>query len=332
MLNKVRAEEDRGHFIRYLEIEKSRYVPQVSGKHPFRILSRGFDDRAESQAEERSGIVVYPALHWRVSTSESESRPKADEPSAEELTTDSAGQEHLPFDLGIKGFERILPKNLTRGSVVTIAGDRGTFKTTFAINFLAKGLLAKESALLVALSDRCLLTEDPAGRIKQRICEEMRSGKGNGRDVTGVRFEWSRITIDEKACEEWSTLAGDSRAQIRVWQNTYGKDGTRLIELDFKSGTVLPEEFVQVVWEVLERQREGGFPIKRVAFDDVSLIGLSYPLLRESATTGNLFLSGFVHVMQNRGVDLVIVGTTGDLPEANEPVYRAAALSDAVVS
>ena len=73
-----------------------------------------------------------------------------------------------------------------------------------------------------------------------------------------------------------------------------------LIEVAFKGGSLLPEEFLDIVRSIFREQRiVGGKDIRRVVLDDISLIGVSYPLLRESKTAGELFLPSFVHIIRN---------------------------------
>ncbi|MCX5675251.1 MAG: hypothetical protein NTX87_09600 [Planctomycetota bacterium] len=332
------------------------------------------------------GVVVYPSLHWHVSTTDPLSE-------GQQRGADK-------FDLGEEGFGQILPRGVKRGDVVTIEGERGTFKTTFAINFLAQGLLKGESVLLISLADRPQLLGDqkiekaektvspsatPADRpplpgdqkegpprtrmiareLLASALKKLMQARGNARELRPADLEvgsepfWREfVSVLGQAGkgpsnqDDWSTLTGKSKGQINAWVNPYRrkpvKDQSqngqwqdpdpRLIEVNFKSGMLQPEEFVQIVRAILEKLpppvvvRHGMTRIRRVVLDDVSLIGLSYPFLRRSSTTGDLFLPAFVHLMRNYGVDLVMSGTTGHLPEANEAVQRAVALADAVVS
>jgi hypothetical protein len=103
----------------------------------------------------------------------------------------------------------------------------------------------------------------------------------------------------------------------------------------FKGGALLPEEFIEVVRDVIRehsREEPVARKIRRVVPDDVGLIGASYPFLRKSSTAGDLFLSAFVYVMRNYGVDLIITGTTGQLKEADEVVDLACELADSVLA
>jgi hypothetical protein len=106
----------------------------------------------------------------------------------------------------------------------------------------------------------------------------------------------------------------------------------RLFELDFRGGAILPEEFVHILREILIRRPVDQGAIRRVFFGDVSQIGVSYPFLRQSISTGDLFLPTFVHIMRNHGIDLVMTGTSSELPLANEAVNRAWSLADATLS
>jgi len=391
---RLTAKKEQGYFVRYLEVEKSRYIEQVHGIHPFKILSLGEGpgdkdnlptggggtgtpqvppngpaDGGQTQGSPQrpdpepaktnpalcltarghvseesvipsdTGVVVYPSLHWRVSTT-------------------TAGKEELSrrdveFDLGVDEFKKILPRDLRRGGVVALEGERGTFKTTFAVNFLAAGLRRGESALLIHFGERSIL-RSPKPNVSHPVTHRISGQLGRKLDKRDkpnpCYFKWEDVrAVSNEECLSWTKLAGETKAEIHVWTCPYKNPAegqarsngpevespadSRLIEVDFKSGMLLPEEFASIVWQIMEQQKAAGkIPIRRVVLDDVSLIGVSYPFLRESSTTSRFFLSAFVHIMRNYVVDLVINGTTGDLREANESVHQAASLADAVVS
>jgi len=58
----------------------------------------------------------------------------------------------------------------------------------------------------------------------------------------------------------------------------------RLYEIDFKTGHLLAEEFIQFIRDIIIRQPKGKL-ITRVVVDDVSEIGVAYPFLRKSETS-----------------------------------------------
>jgi len=112
---------------------------------------------------------------------------------------------------------------------------------------------------------------------------------------------------------------------------TYNKK-MRFTELAFKSGYIFPEEFIQNIRDILLREKEENFRITRVVFDDVGLIGVSYPLLKRSKTAGDLFLTAFVHIIRNyEDISLVMTGTTHQYSEADGIISRARVLADTVL-
>lgn len=331
-------QKDRGYFVQHFEIEKSRYYSQVNGLHPYKPASLPPGEREaehliprmpteDSPKAPRKGILVYPSLHYVVlRTEQTEKEWRAREPLEE------------PNRFGIHALKTILP-TLPRQSVITIEGPSGTYKTSFAMNFLAAGLFTGESALLVRLSDIPLLCQknkfsnklSPL-RLSQELAEK------------GFRWrQWERWIYEESPQNgRWSNLAGRHKSNISVWRkplspNGFSKYSTptepTLFELDFKSGALLPEEFVEIIRDILNRRtKEAGQQIRRVVLDDIGQIGVSYPFLRQSITTGDTFLSAFVHIMRNAGVDLVMIASTTGLSQADEIVTRACSLADAVLS
>ena len=60
------SEEDRSYVVRYLEIDKSRFVHQVYGKHLFKTISfpESKTMAIPKEIDNRTGLVVYPSLHY----------------------------------------------------------------------------------------------------------------------------------------------------------------------------------------------------------------------------------------------------------------------------
>lgn len=325
-------EKDRGYYVQHFEIQKSRYFDHIRGLHPYKPVSRKESERniglpqirglSNDPRFPREGVLVYPSLHYIVLRTEGAAGSKRIRERAQE-----------PSHFGIGAFRTIFPRNLSWGDVVTIAGPRGTFKSSFALNFLAAGLCSKStrmgSGIYIRFSDVPLLNaqdQPPRGMIDPpRLSVEL--------NKLGFRWdEWAKIDEDEGAL--WSNLAGKQKTTISVWKRLSSSGGDapddnelRLFEIDFKGGMLLPEEFIDIIRGILIR-----WEIGRVVLDDVSQIGVSYPFLQHSTTTGDMFLSAFVHIMRNAGVDLVMTGTTSGLPAADDIVRRACSLADTVLS
>lgn len=250
--------------------------------------------------------------------------------------------------LGDSRFTRLLPHDLQRGQAVVFQGPRDTFKTTFAVTFLAHGVLHSESGLLLRLSDRPLLASNSdlptAGRpIERQLSRQLRGDyeTANQCPDNSDRFSWDQLDGVGEDVKSWRALALRSKANVNVWKKKDPKAPVWLIEANFLSGMILPEEFVAIVRAILEKAiREsnaggdtsaGNAGIRRVVLDDVSSIALRYPLLHESSTAGKLFLPMMAKTLQGYGVDLVITATETGLKDADEVVHRAAALAHGVI-
>jgi KaiC/GvpD/RAD55 family RecA-like ATPase len=110
------------------------------------------------------------------------------------------------------------------------------------------------------------------------------------------------------------------------------KTKSNMIEVDFRSGNLLPEEFVEVIRRIYYlHYKETGKYIKRAVIDDVGLIGVSYPFLKYSKTANDLFLTTFVHLMRNYNINLIMVGTSGLYSESDNVVQKAETLGDSVL-
>jgi KaiC/GvpD/RAD55 family RecA-like ATPase len=337
----LKMEKDKGYFIRYLEIEKSRFINQVYGQHPFRTTSLIYDKISKQPARtppipeknssntegdfSRHGIVVFPSLHYIVLRTgdlkvDNTLRDKKKSKDIIKYTDD----ENI---WGINALKAIPPTNRIKGSVVTIMGPRGTFKTNLALSFLASGLNDGESSLLIHFHDSPLL--DPSMQTNKKwptISSELYN--------ENKEYPWEKlIKVDDEETRRWQNIANEEKAQFIVWKYNNNKSHcvANLFEIDFKSGSLLPEEFVHIVRDVLIRRNIQN-KIKRVVLDDISEIGAAYPFLRNSFTSGDIFLPAIAHLMRNHNINLVITGTMGDLESSNETVNRACEISDAVIS
>jgi KaiC/GvpD/RAD55 family RecA-like ATPase len=346
----MKMEEDQDYTLRYMEIEKSRYYHQVYGRHVFRTSSLppydqqvpivpSYDSLHHKEKPPKHGVVVFPSLHYLVLKTEKESPLE-----------ESKKDETSKYDFGIKAFERILPANLNRGQVVMLVGPRGTFKTTLALNFLAKGFDLEESVLLIRFSDVGRFQSDGECKLQHlpRLSKDMAPEYFENQDKKPKEpLIWEtlrNVTLKDNRPEDieaydyndhlWRNLVPASKIDINVWASTKHeklKFKPRLFEIAFKGGFLMPEEFVHIVREILIRRKDNE-RIRRIVLDDISQIGVSYPVLRHSRTTGDFFLAAFVHLMRNDRVDLVMTGTTGELAIANDAVSRGSALADTVVS
>ena len=354
--------EDGGYAVRHFEVEKSRYSNCVRGLHPFKSVTH--DDRETPPIPSRlpkrefepsrCGIVVYPSLYHVVLKTDSSLNPYI-----------PANDEHIfqPFNkcFGFRTFESVLHSGVprghlisieakgqrtdesttnqyVRGSVVMIAGERGTFKRHLAMSFLADGIIKKESGLLVRLSDMPLIEPPDLRDVRDQTIPRLPESSGPPlAEELHDRFDWTRLTLAGgcdrmQSNEAWQRIAPPGKLLLRKFN---ADTGASFFEADFKSGHILPEELVQFVSDILLRCDSKDDPvskIRRIVFTDVGAIGVSYPLLRRSLTCGEFFLPAFVHLMRNYGVDLVIVGTKSGEVDADAIVNRAASLADAVIN
>jgi hypothetical protein len=335
-------EDDSGYEITFIECTKSRFGCRTMGRHPYKIkapptarqIAKGILTDPEPG---EYGIVVLPSPHAVVHAT-SESRPKAESSNGAE---DQKRETLLfPFGWGDAVTNHLLRSTLHRGHVVALAGPSGTFKTQVALNFLLHGLVGKsadetrdeshESVLYIRLGTPeeldfkgVLAFADPNVLDDCNVAAE-----GDLREqVRKLRNKLRRVPREK---DNLGFLRAPNKVDLTVYEEeNYEGPGRppKFIQVDFRMGMLLAEEFI----DIIERIRNVHPEIQRVVVDDVGSIGVSYPLLKHSTTTGDLFLSAFVHIIKNHGYDLLLVGTTGDFPEANHMVHRACTLADSVL-
>lgn len=337
---KLSMEQDNGYFVRYIEVEKSRYRDKIDGRHPVKTHPLSDTPLPDNVNRDelctppipgkhpggvgdlrRHGMVVFPSLHYVVLRAAS----SEDEKTLYSSSEDESRWQEPGATWGIGAFDQLLPKSLQQGSVIAVEGPRGTFKTNLAMTFLAKGLLDGEAGLLVRLHDESLL----------RQFVSRNEGPALSKEICDKDFKWSNLrSLDQAKTKLWQNLAKRQKATINVYRYRSSQPKQPyLYEVNFKSGALLPEEFMEIVWDIIIRQpdKDEG-RIRRIVLDDVSEIGAAYPFLRKSLSSGDILLPAFAHVMRSYKIDLVVTGTTGQFQAADDAVGKICAVADTVLS
>lgn len=326
------AEKEKGYFRRSIEIVKSRYSSNVLGKHAVKLNSSSTfrDPFAHTRTHhpplrDRVGFIILPSMHYYISQQGAHSRP----------TQPEEADQRLKF--GHKKLAGILPPNYRGTWTVTIAGPRHTFKTALAVNYLLRGAWQQpgacegepETVLLIRLHDNTLFDpqEQFVGKVViwrefRRKLHTQQKGKMLTQSATVSLAAW------RMGCRS-DHLTAEALSRFEE----IGEDPTAgtLIELTLQTGAQLAEDAVGWIWEVLHQAGRLGCPIRRAVLDDVNRIGISFPFLESSETSQRLFITGVAHLFRQQGIGLVMVGTTGEHPVADEIVQRACNVSDTVI-
>ena len=297
--------EDKGHFMRYLEIVKSRYQPQVYGRHPFKLTN----ERKPKGKGKKSAIKIYPSLHYIVSATEKKVKKSETNP-----TNKQKHRKRIETHFGIQDLHELLPE-LKDPICMIITGPSGTLKSTIARNSLFTGLRHGNNALLISLRDQIRLNEDRIKNKGLRVSDMLYKDFYDGPN-------WKK---------DWKSNPLEPNTKFEKIVHTHNNYEKNIVEIAFKSGYLLPEEFIDILRNVIDDNIEAKTPIKRVVFDDVSSLGVSYPLLHSNETAGNMFLPTFIHLMKYYNLDLVMTGTTGAFSESDIMVQRAVALAETVL-
>lgn len=326
--------DDNGYFMRYFEICKSRFQHQIYGKHPFRIIEKptrnsktagsGVQVNKNGNTERQIEDAQKPASSSEQGNSFNESKAKKANPCSLGskagiaiypslhylvLQTGKFKPNHkaaVPFSSHI-GIENLLVQGKKRPIVMLIEGARGTYKIVLAQNLLLEAIYSnngKDNVLLIRLNDVEKFTNSKPFRTN------------------------SYFSIDWR--KEWILDKHDHSAKVHI--NEWRYKESIFTEMIFRSGQISAEEFIQTIREYLLKSNNEGRRITRVAIGDIGLIGVSYPFLRNSRTSGDLFMTTFVHIMRNYGIDLIMTGTSGQLEESDKVVNRARELADMVIS
>ncbi len=283
----------------YLEIEKSRNIPQATGKHPYKIRTTN-----DPKSNIIKKLFIYPSMHYMLFGSENRLKNKGENANRQKKNV-----------FGIEGMEEVLPQYFSENNskkdhskIISITGKSGMFKSDLAVNALLYGITQKENGLIIRLNDR-IIFNDIGVRINEEINEHLCENERKEFVLKTVEMEGNDFE-HKYALNKWTLLEKE----------------TALMEIVFKGGALLPEEFVDTVCRIINEHN-----INNIAFIDIKSIGISYPFLINSETSASMFISAFIHLMRNYGVNVFFSSSYSDVKESDDEVKKTVALSDAVI-
>lgn len=295
----------------YLEITKSRYRQQVLGKHPYKIgaVNKDLINLASLfNGGIKKKIEVLPSLHYRTNASEQVKSNQAIKSEKDEWNL-----------FGINAMTKILPEHFAKRSkdltqIITIIGGSGLYKSDIAINALLNGIYEGKSGLIVRFSDRELFRHSGV-RLSEELYTKVLS-----------KIDTSTILMTEIGSDTDASKLKPYKLNLVGWEPSFSTDHACLYEVAFKSGVLYPEEMVDELIRIITF-----YKIKRIVLADLKLIGVSYPFLVDSPTSGKIFLSAFLHIMRNYGVHVIITSSLSAQADSVDQINRARILSDAVL-
>ncbi len=309
----------------YFEIVKSRYIRHVLGHHPYKV--ENYQKPNEENMENKFSfsntdiikkIVVLPSLHYRISASENSVLSN----SSGSKKTGMIKDEKTIF--GIEEIGRILPnhfkeRRMDLPQIITISGSSGLFKSDIALSALLSGIVDhKERGLIVRLGDRDAFAVRGV-RFEKALLERFKKETKQKKDDNHLYFYEKDENVIHNDEPNKYTLKG--------WTIKKEEAEPQLLEVTFKNGALLPEEFVDEICKIINT-----YEIRRVVFMDLKYIGSSYPFLVNSDTSGNLFLSAFVHIMRNYGMHVIMSSSESGLEASDVELKKAGILADAILT
>jgi KaiC/GvpD/RAD55 family RecA-like ATPase len=329
------SSREHGYFRRNLEIIKSRYNHNVLGKHAVRIVKpsevASLWTPPNLQIRDLVGFLVMPSIHYMLSAQ----KPKNQRlhTSIKPQPTDSSPK--LCF--GEVPLNSLLPPNYHRDWVILIEGQRHCFKTALAVNYLMRGVFTDngkpETVLFIRLHDRAMFPANESFYGQTRLWHTF-----------AKRWEHQRQSATGTVSESPATIRtfwrGYRRGEQIGMQSVAGlpdfklgeSNAGGLIELVLKTGAVAAEKALVNIWDLIHAAERCGVPIRRVAFDDVSRIAVSYPAIFNGEISQKLFITGLAHMLRERRIGLVMVGTMGESEDGDELIARIKSVANSCIT
>ena len=313
----------------HLVIEKNRTAKYVAGKHLYKITN--FETNSKHLAKRY--LNVMPSLHFLFTTlrqRETGDQHSRDGEKEKSLPVDENKQKNL---LGDDIFNQIFQQSLTGGyftkrdrhsQIVTLCGKSGLYKSDVGINALIYGLLEGQNGLILRLNDS----------------ETFESN--------GVRLNEKLVKLYKNKTLNFTPFAHKSleyKYELKGWMLDSPSAG-KLFELVFKKGAIQPEEWLDLVWDVVAGtaivqedlingyilEKIGSLEINRICMTDLKFMGVSYEFLLRNETSGNMLLPTFTQSMKTKNVDVIFSASSSGIAASNNEIDRARELSNASIS
>jgi len=360
----------QGYLVRTLQIVKSRYQNNRPGKHPFKLIAAPPKTPQSRETAARTGVVVYPSLHTvlaqnlRVEPARPDERSSSGaerdaweryqltrraaqgrgrylafaESSAETGTPASTGNAAPPPKANYSGF-RALDKlggfSPRRPSCLAVVGGRATYKSVIGRNFALRAAVCGSDAVIITLSES-LDFDKKTFDFSEDVFDA--TDENSGGLVRPKPGSWPRLeSLEDPAPLDWrQVLLGETKVGKRYYRIDNHSDEDlfgRLCVMNFVPGMLLPEEFVAELLHEINRPgaTPADKPVTRVVIDDVASIGVSYPLLQESPTSGTLFLTAVVDSLKSRGIDVMLIAGASEEPKCKLIADGVMALADSII-
>lgn len=318
------ATQDKDYYLRYFEISKSRYKHQIYGKHPFRIRNM--------KANNKPVFWIFPSLHFISSAQIMESTQENGK------SMNGSDKSHYGADnfFGLNKFSKVSALDTYNNESLLLEGPPGTFKSRIGFNFLMQGLIDDEDVILITFQNSSYINKlEDAKNGSQYLLSDYTIKKY--KEKSKIKEERSEI-FEEDVISFWNCFLNQSKIKMEKLNTTNlniiinqvkfkgpGRKKSTLTELTFKSGNLLAEEFIFNLIAVVQSLKKQS---KRVAIFNIGLIGVEYPFLKSSKSSGELFIPVFLNILNNLNIPILITGTTGNCTEEDEIVAKTRATVD----
>ncbi len=293
------------YYYQTIEVTKTRYNRRILGQHLLKLKSA--EQSATKSFDPRLGIVIYPSIHNHLVHSRSTRNekhlleldirdrllplgigPKDAEKRREEGATDQGGEISPPLPEGVPAGMKGTPGQwIDSDTSIVITGPYGGHKFAVAMNLL-------------------LRTEHPVEGDRKLIVSFAEEREINLRKLALLHnfTEWRN---------ELATTSQPKQPGAKVWEQQYGK---YISLLNFRMGQIMPEEFLQLLDNFLERNRD----IRSILFTDTVQMRTRFPSLESEP----LFWPVVVDIVKNKGLYSIFI----DVQTSEEATHALLSAAD----
>lgn len=285
---KLTREPGAGYLQFFMEISKSRVCRQGLGKHLYKTRTvKNAEEVGAPNAQHRTGLVVYPSVHFNISQArgESDAGPKQTFTIAEELHDE----------------KRLDLENPVSSPVCfALQGPAGTHKLALGLNL---GISYVEE-----------IQDDPQKQklLKAKLLVVTFGGQGEI-DFSGVAWLKSQKYLSGLHRQDSSvTQSGGTKQTLVTYAidnsdteaNKLATKSAEVTVLTFQIGVLTPEECIYRINKVLEDQVKAKVPFYSVLVSDTAELCTGFPLLSKDP----MFFTALLDLFETKGLLTVGLG------------------------
>jgi len=315
----------------FLEVSKSRVCLQSLGKHLYKTRTK--EDAVKTGAPLRTGLVVYPSVHFIIQQARLEEQAKLEKQAQQEadarpIEHTVVGQEpdellnqtkRPSFLIAPELKELLVEEEIEPRACFALQGPAGTHKLALGLNLGISYVDNKAKLLIVTFGGQGDINFGGVAWVtSQAYLWKLKKKKQNDtgpREVVEEGLGRTQSTRDQPPRQEPPVVQG-TKQRVESYEASDGTKSAEVTVLTFQIGVLTPEECIYKIRLVLdEEEKMTGMPFQSVLLSDTAELCTGFPLLSRDP----MFFATLLDLFETKGMLTVGLGVhSADTPSLRE--------------